>query len=43
MPPLFNNKDKIKVIEYGQHANDEISISDIKDFFAKVLNFKTAK
>jgi len=42
MPPLFNNKD-IKVIEYGQHASDDISLQAIKNFFGKLLNFKTAK
>jgi len=43
MPPLFTSNEKIKVIEYGQHANDDISISAIKNFFGKILNFKTAK
>jgi len=42
MPPLFNNKD-FKVIEYGQHANDDISIDAVKDFFGKILKFKTAQ
>lgn len=43
MPPLFTSHDKIKLIEYGQHANDDISIDDVKNFFGKILKFKTAK
>ena len=42
MPPLFGQKD-IKVIEYGQHANDDFSIEAVKQFFGKILSFKTAK
>ena len=43
MPPLFTTNDKIKLIEYGQHANDDISMDAVKDFFGKILKFKTAQ
>ncbi len=42
MPPLFTTKEKIKVIEYGQHANDDLPVDAIKNFFGKLLKFKTA-
>jgi len=42
MPPLFSNKD-IKVIEYGQYANNDISFKVIKNFIGKFLTLKTAK
>ena len=42
MPPLFSNKD-IKVIEYGQHAKNDVSLKGIKNFLGKILPFKTAK
>ncbi len=37
MPPLFTNHEKIKVIEYGQHAYGGIRLDEIKGFFAKLL------
>ena len=43
MPPLFTSQEKIKVIEYGHHANDDLPIDEIKNFFGKILNFKTAE
>ena len=42
MPPLFGKKD-IKVIEYGDHANDDFSLKANKKFFGKIMTFKTAK
>ena len=43
MPPLFTTQKKIKIIEYGPHANDDISMEDVKNFFGKILNLKAAK
>ena len=43
MPPLFTTSEKIKIIEYGQHANDDLPIDEIKSFFGKILKFKTAR
>jgi len=35
MPSVFENTSQIKVIEYGQHADDGIDLSPIKAFFQK--------
>jgi len=43
MPPLFTSNDKIKLIEYGQHARGDVSMASVKEFFSKILNFKAAK
>jgi len=42
MPALFTSPEKFKVIEYGQHANDDLPIEEVKQFFCKILKFKAA-
>ena len=42
MPPLFTSNEKIKVIEYGHHANDDFPVDEIKAFFGKFLKLKSA-
>jgi hypothetical protein len=42
MPPLFTSGEKIKIIEYGQHANDDISFEGIKSILGKIIKFKAA-
>lgn len=33
MPPLFEKSRKIKLIEYGEHADDGFPFAQIKQFF----------
>lgn len=40
MPELFENNKKIKIIEYGEHADDGMSWNSFKSF---LFTFLTAK
>lgn len=40
MPPLFTSNEKIKLIEYGQHANDDLPLDEIKNFFGKLFKIQ---